>query len=83
MHAEAGDAAVGVLAEADVGVAAAARDLEGVGSVAAYGGGREDLLPLHVVGEQLLGARCALDGGGLHGYALRVVAAEVGGVHDQ
>ncbi len=83
VHAEAGDAAVGVLAEAQVGVAAAAGDLEGVGRVAAYGGRREDLLPLHVVGEELLRARGALDGGGLYGDALRVVAAEVGGVHDQ
>ncbi|CAM5715766.1 hypothetical protein SVIOM74S_09443 [Streptomyces violarus] len=52
MHAEAGYAAVGVLAEAQVGVAATAGDLEGVGRVPAYGGGRKDLLPLHVVGEQ-------------------------------
>ncbi len=50
--------------------------------MAAYGGGRDDLLPLHVVGEEFGGTGRARHGGRLDRDALRVVAAEVRGVDD-
>ncbi len=83
VYAQPGDAAVGVLPQAQVGEAPGGVDGEAVGGVAADRGAGDEHGPLHVVGEEFGGGRRALDRGALDADGGRVVAAEVGGVDDE
>ncbi len=82
VHAQARDAAVGVLLEPQVRDAPPGGDGEAVGGVPADGRARDERGPGDVVREQLLGGRGAGQLGALDGHVLGVVAAEVGGVDD-
>ena len=82
VHAQAGDAPVGVLVEPQVREALLDVHREAVGRVTANCRTGYESCPLHVGGEQLLGRRGARHRSGLDGDGLRVVAAEVGGVDD-
>ncbi|CAM5711988.1 hypothetical protein SBADM41S_06261 [Streptomyces badius] len=82
VDAQPGDAAVGVLVDAEVGEALLGVDREPVGRVAADRRTGDERRPLHVRGEEVLGRRGARHRGGLDVHRLRVIAAEVGGVHD-